>query len=43
MDDQQEDRMIIVPAYQQGVDAQYAVEDAWIPVIHIVRLRMKVY
>jgi len=28
MDDQQEDRMIIMPAYEQRVDAEDAVEDA---------------
>ena len=28
MDDQQEDRMIVMPAYQQRVDAEDAVEDA---------------
>jgi hypothetical protein len=38
MDDQQEDRMVIMPAYQQRVDTQDAVEDARIPVVHNGRL-----
>ena len=41
MDDQQEDRMIIMPAYEQGVDAQDAVEDARVPVVHVGMLMMK--
>jgi hypothetical protein len=39
MDDQQQDRMIVMPAYQQRVDTQDAVENARIPVVHNARLR----
>jgi hypothetical protein len=34
MDDHEDDRMVVIPAYQDGVDAQDAIDDAFVPVIH---------
>jgi hypothetical protein len=34
MDDHQDDGVVVVPAYQDGVDPEDAVDDAFVPVIH---------
>ncbi len=34
MDNRQQNRMIVIPAYHYGIYTKYEIEDAFIPVFH---------
>jgi hypothetical protein len=36
--DQQDEAVVVIPAYHQGVDAQDAVDDTRVPVVHCKNL-----
>ena len=41
MDNQQDKGMVVIPAYQEGVDPQDAINDTFVLVIHVLNLRKK--
>jgi hypothetical protein len=43
VNDHQEDGMVVVPAYQDRVDAENAIDNAGVPVVHGGIFNMNIY
>jgi hypothetical protein len=41
MDEQQDNGVVVVPTDQEGVDAQDAVDDAGVSVVHVTNINKK--